>query len=846
MPMRKNIKISAAKRGHHERHKKNLFKSKKTLTKEKQQKENIFKSKRENVSKWKRNELKKGKKRKDNVKESDKEKDLEQRMDMIAESGSESEINEDYDMEETNEYKPQIEVLDDTETMELKYRLETELDSNNKEMRELLPIKTKQGLIPRETDIIIKKNKKSEKNKKCEPEPEPESNENEDIFRSDDEANDDQDSDNDILESLDKIIKPPSVPKDIVKLSTADLLAERQETIESLKFKIGVLCSGILEKPEEKIKNLTILMHMIDEKNKEGRVNFFTIRKMSILSLMEIFKDIIPEYKVGVVDLETQKVKKITLQRVNYEKDLLGYYKRFLTKMERLTSKLKVKRFQTLKASKQDIILAELAVQCLCELLSEHPYFNYSTNVAQLLVALLNTQNENIRSNVYKCFTGIFKNDKRLDLTRHIVRHINNLIKKNQNVVHVELISCLLSLQIKNINLDAEKENEIKQKKLEQHKSRVINLSKREKKRKKKLADLERELLETKAEENKQTKNSKLVDIMKLTFTIYFRILKQNPNSKLLSVTLEGLAKFAHMINIEFFSDLIEVLYKLLQNGDLGYREQLHCVQTVFTILSGQGEVLNIDPARFYSHLYKNLLEVHAGKNHGDAESILMTVENVLIKRRKHITHLRYLAFLKRLMILSMQLLHNGSLGCLSIIKTALQLNNRLDVLLDTEQHVGSGRYDPNIEEPEFSNANCTNFFEISLMSKHYHPTVKKYINHIAAGVPLSGNGMLPSELGKLSPTELFEQFDGTAVAFNPAIPMPNRKYIPPVAKSSKHFYVDDNLRKICKRAWNSSNCTTSQNGGLNFYLNIKSLENNSEKYSNNKDDKNIKKRKLK
>lgn len=70
------------------------------------------------------------------------------------------------------------------------------------------------------------------------------------------------------------------------------------------------------------------------------------------------------------------------------------------------------------------------------------------------------------------------------------------------------------------------------------------------------------------------------------------------------------------MINIEFFSDLIEVLFKLLNSDELGYREQLHCVQTVFTILSGQGEVLNIDPARFYSHLYKNLLAVHAGMYH--------------------------------------------------------------------------------------------------------------------------------------------------------------------------------------------------------------------------------------
>ena len=124
-----------------------------------------------------------------------------------------------------------------------------------------------------------------------------------------------------------------------------------------------------------------------------------------------------------------------------------------------------------------------------------------------------------------------------------IVRHINHLVKKKSNFVFTEVISCLLFLQIKSININAEKEAELKQKKLEQHKSRLIAMSKRERKRKKKLAEVEKEMIETKAEENKQTKNTKLTDTSKLVFTIYFRILKQSPNSRLLSATLEGLAK---------------------------------------------------------------------------------------------------------------------------------------------------------------------------------------------------------------------------------------------------------------------------------------------------------------
>lgn len=110
-------------------------------------------------------------------------------------------------------------------------------------------------------------------------------------------------------------------------------------------------------------------------------------------------------------------------------------------------------------------------------------------------------------------------------------------------MVHVEVLKCLLALQIKSINLDDEKEKELHQKKMEAHKARLISMSKKEKKRMKRLKELEKELQETKAEENKQTKHYKLTEITKMVFTIYFRILKNDPSSQLLGACLEGLAE---------------------------------------------------------------------------------------------------------------------------------------------------------------------------------------------------------------------------------------------------------------------------------------------------------------
>lgn len=50
-------------------------------------------------------------------------------------------------------------------------------------------------------------------------------------------------------------------------------------------------------------------------------------------------------------------------------------------------------------------------------------------------------------------------------------------------------------------------------------------------------------------------------------FTVYFRILKQMSRTNLLAPVLEGLAKFAHLINIEFVDDLIKSLFNLVNSG---------------------------------------------------------------------------------------------------------------------------------------------------------------------------------------------------------------------------------------------------------------------------------------
>lgn len=86
---------------------------------------------------------------------------------------------------------------------------------------------------------------------------------------------------------------------------------------------------------------------------------------------------------------------------------------------------------------------------------------------------------------------------------------------------------------------------------------------------------------------------------------LYFRILKNPRPTPLLPAALRGISKFAHLVNVDFFKDLLKVLKELMQRKSETEDEftstgsepaeiqeiqhQLLCIVTAFELLSGQG-----------------------------------------------------------------------------------------------------------------------------------------------------------------------------------------------------------------------------------------------------------------
>uniref|UniRef100_A0A673BPS0 Nucleolar complex protein 3 homolog n=1 Tax=Sphaeramia orbicularis TaxID=375764 RepID=A0A673BPS0_9TELE len=563
----------------------------------------------------------------------------------------------------------------------------------------------------------------------------------------------------------------------------------RVQKIQERKTTIATLGSAIICDPVNNIKRLKELRGMLMESDPAVAV---TVRKLVMVSLMEIFKDIAPTYKIRPLTSEEKaaKVRKETQQLREFEESLVSQYKFYLEDLEQTIKDWKQQKKKRSQAVGFDSYrgLAEVAIRCLCELLLALPHFNFHNNIIVALVPLMNDPVRQVSDMCCDAFRKLFQQDKVGGAALASVRVVSGLVKSLNYNIRPEVLRTLLSLRIKEVHMKKDLEDTAPKKKFMNNKEKKKNLSRMQRKWKKAEEKLEKELLEAEASESKDKKIQLHTQTLNIVFLIYFRILKKAQKSVLLPAVLEGLANFAHLINLEFFDDLLNVLQNLIQSGDLTNQESLHCIQTVFIILSGQGDVLNVDPLKFYSQLYQMLPRLHAGAPNDDISIVLRCLDAMLTRRRKQVTLQRAMAFMKRLSVLSLHTLPNASVGLLAANRAALHAFPKCDFLLDNEVQ-GSGFYLPELDEPEHCNAQNTALWELHLLQRHFHPVVRRFAVHLSRGAPSEGSGALGVELSRRTPVELFDDYSVKDMTFNPPVATPTSKK--KVHASNAHFTLN-------------------------------------------------------
>merc|ERR1712000_476944 len=94
--------------------------------------------------------------------------------------------------------------------------------------------------------------------------------------------------------------------------------------------------------------------------------------------------------------------------------------------------------------------------------------------------------------------------------------------------------------------------------------------------------------------------------------------------------------------------------------------------------------------------------------------------------------------------------------------------------LLDSQHEVGSGVFDPFLPDPEHCSASNTTSWELSLLTRHYHPPTARMAVHVSAQCPTSGEHTLSHDF-KIPSDQLYEDFSMDDMAFNPIIQPPKK-----------------------------------------------------------------------
>ncbi|CAI9736204.1 complex 3 homolog [Octopus vulgaris] len=596
---------------------------------------------------------------------------------------------------------------------------------DEKVYKRLLPVKMKNKIIPQSREIIPK---------------------------SEEEDKSDSESQNEEVDDEEFAFNHQD--DDFTNLSAAEQMLVKEEHLTKAKQKMALFALSIIENPNEHISRLRELLLMLQ--NPTSSDVDVAINKLGMITLMEIFKDIVPGYKIRKLTEKEQQQKMSKEFKVlhSFEESLLKSYKHYLEYLWSVVSQPKDDSTLSQTKLNDKKVMKEVATQCLCKLLVSCYHFNFRSELISFVVPCMNLFNKVSSNAACEAVKEVFKIDKLGAASLEIVKGIEDLVKKKISLVKPKVLSTLLSLKIKEIDIAQAKSKAEKEK----HKQKLLKMSRRERKREKQMERLQNELLETKASEDKKKKLEYNTRVIQHVFATYVRILKKSPDSALVTVVLEGLTKFAHFVNIDYFEDLFSTLKSMIASQSLTLQQTIQCTLTAFMILSGQGNVLNIDPVHFYKYFYHRIISLNAGESSEYMLLLLNTLEETIFKRKRQITKHRVLAFMKRLSTIALQTLPEASIALLGVVRSLIHSFPYTDVMFENEQS-GSGQFMPEVNDPEYSHAHNSSLWELAILQKHVCPDVVKFTNYVAHQAPLSGKGQLPAHLSKLSAVDLYEKY---------------------------------------------------------------------------------------
>lgn len=555
----------------------------------------------------------------------------------------------------------------------------------------------------------------------------------------------------------------------------------RQVQILQAKEELASIASLVNEDPEEHVGLLGTLGKIAASRDP-------TITRLGLATQLSVYKDLIPGYRIRPLSEEDTKerVSKDVRKQRNFEQSIVRGYHAYVKELSRISHLPK-------SASHESASLVDVAFSCVCNLLENVPHFNFRNELLTVIVDKLSTRRTDHQSE--KCMATLeklFETDEDGNASLEAVAMLSAALKRKNFNVSEGAINTFLQLRLlsefsqKASNTRVDRADEQPSESAPKSKINREFRSKKDRKVAKERVKIEKEMQEADAAVGHEERDKNQAETLKLVFGIYFRVLKAR-TPWLMGAVLEGLVKYAHLINQDFFGDLLEALRELIKDAEIGTsnsedqqeqstreernsdsgrnltRESLLCVVTAFGLLQGQdvaasASTLGLDLQFFITHLYRTIYSMsidpdielgaktlRAPDPNGPTPPMvskrkvnmsttivlfLRSLQAILLpENARSVPPIRLAAFSKQLLTSS---LHMPDKSCTSILglmnKVAKTHRRKIAALWHTEDRKGDGVFNPLTDEMEGSNPFAATIWDGELLRLHYSPQVREGI----------------------------------------------------------------------------------------------------------------------
>ncbi|RYP09556.1 hypothetical protein DL764_001241 [Monosporascus ibericus] len=413
-------------------------------------------------------------------------------------------------------------------------------------------------------------------------------------------------------------------------------IPEPQQILEA-KEELAKLASALNENPEESVGNFKAIA-------KIGESRIPAIQKLTLATQLAVYKDVIPGYRIRPIseDGPGEKLSKEVRTLRAYERSLVSGYQAYVNNLAKYAKTGKQQEKSAKAARGQSI--SSIAITCACTLLTSVPHFNFRSDLIKILVGKLSTRR--VDDDFNKCLQALetlFHEDEEGRPAMEAVSLLSKMMRAREYEVDESVVNLFLHLRLLSefagkASKDTVEHADGAGKKVSNKAAKREFRTKRKRKELKEHKALQKDLAQADAVVGHEERDRMQSETLKLVFATYFRILKlRQPH--LMGAVLEGLAKYAHLINQDFFGDLLEALKDLIRHSDAAAeggeavegaaaaddeedgdapvrnpsREALLCTVTAFALLAGQDahnarSDLHLDLSFFTTHLYQTLL----------------------------------------------------------------------------------------------------------------------------------------------------------------------------------------------------------------------------------------------